>query len=79
MDASAEMLSVAAGPVGNERVRFIQADLFTWKPGRRYALVSSLGYGQSRVGLASDRRDSLAVYSVEKVPTVPTVGNHTSP
>jgi len=32
VDASPEMLAVAAARVGRERVRFIQADLFTWRP-----------------------------------------------
>jgi SAM-dependent methyltransferase len=36
VDASPEMLAIATARVGRERVRFIQADLFTWKPGRHY-------------------------------------------
>jgi SAM-dependent methyltransferase len=39
VDASPEMLAIAAARVGDERVRFIQADLFTWKPDRRYDVV----------------------------------------
>ncbi len=39
VDASPEMLALAAGRVGRERVRFIQADLFTWRPDRRYDAV----------------------------------------
>ena len=39
VDASREMLAIAAARVGDERVRFIQADLFTWKPDRRYDVV----------------------------------------
>ncbi len=39
VDASQEMLAIAAARVGDERVRFIQADLFTWKPDRRYDVV----------------------------------------
>lgn len=39
VDASPEMLAIAAAHAGRERVRFIQADLFTWKPDRRYDLV----------------------------------------
>jgi len=39
VDASPEMLAIAAARVGNERVRFIEADLFTWKPDRRYDVV----------------------------------------
>jgi SAM-dependent methyltransferase len=34
VDASPEMLTIAAARVGNERVRLIEADLFTWKPDR---------------------------------------------
>lgn len=39
VDASPEMLAIAAARVGSERVRFVQADLFTWKPDRRYDVV----------------------------------------
>lgn len=39
VDASPEMLAIAAARVGDERVRFIQADLFTWRPDRRYDVV----------------------------------------
>jgi SAM-dependent methyltransferase len=39
VDASPEMLAIAAARVGDARVRFIQADLFTWKPDRRYDVV----------------------------------------
>lgn len=39
VDASPEMLAIAAARVGNRRVRFIEADLFTWKPDRRYDVV----------------------------------------
>jgi len=39
VDASPEMLAVAAVRVGSDRVRFLQADLFTWKPDRRYDVV----------------------------------------
>ena len=39
VDAAAEMLAIAAARVGTERVRFIQADLFTWRPDRRYDVV----------------------------------------
>jgi SAM-dependent methyltransferase len=37
VDASPEMLSLAAARAG--RARFVQADLFTWRPGRRYDVV----------------------------------------
>jgi trans-aconitate methyltransferase len=44
VDASPEMLAIAAAGVGNERVRLIEADLFTWKPDRRYDVVF-FGFG----------------------------------
>src|SRR5204862_1615704 len=39
VDASPEMLAIASARVRDERVRFIQADLFTWVPDRRYDVV----------------------------------------
>lgn len=39
VDASPEMLAIAAIRAGSERVRFIQADLFAWEPDRRYDVV----------------------------------------
>jgi demethylmenaquinone methyltransferase/2-methoxy-6-polyprenyl-1,4-benzoquinol methylase len=39
VDASAEMLAIASARVGDDRARFIQADLFTWAPDRRYDVV----------------------------------------
>jgi demethylmenaquinone methyltransferase/2-methoxy-6-polyprenyl-1,4-benzoquinol methylase len=39
VDASAEMLATAATRVGEERVRFVSADLFRWLPDRRYDVV----------------------------------------
>lgn len=39
VDASPEMLAIAAARVGSRRVRFIEADLFTWTPDRRYDVV----------------------------------------
>ena len=39
VDASPEMLALAKARVGEERVRFVQADLFTWRPDRRYDVV----------------------------------------
>jgi demethylmenaquinone methyltransferase/2-methoxy-6-polyprenyl-1,4-benzoquinol methylase len=39
VDASAQMLAIAAARAGSERVRFIQADLFAWEPDRRYDVV----------------------------------------
>jgi SAM-dependent methyltransferase len=48
VDASPEMLAIAAARVGRERVRFIQADLFTWQPDRRYDVVF-IGFWLSHV------------------------------
>lgn len=39
VDASAEMLGIAAARVGRQRVRFVLADLFGWRPDRRYDVV----------------------------------------
>jgi 2-polyprenyl-3-methyl-5-hydroxy-6-metoxy-1,4-benzoquinol methylase len=39
VDASTEMLAIAAARITSSRVRFIQADLFTWRPERRYDTV----------------------------------------
>jgi len=39
VDASPEMLAIAATRAGRQRVRFIQADLFAWEPDRRYDVV----------------------------------------
>jgi SAM-dependent methyltransferase len=39
VDASPEMLAIAEARVGEERVRFVQADLFSWRPDRRYDVV----------------------------------------
>jgi 2-polyprenyl-3-methyl-5-hydroxy-6-metoxy-1,4-benzoquinol methylase len=39
VDASPEMLAIAKTQPGAERVLFIQADLFTWRPDRRYDVV----------------------------------------
>jgi len=50
VDASREMLAIAAARIGSERVRFIQADLFTWKPDRRYDVVF-IGFWLSHVPL----------------------------
>jgi SAM-dependent methyltransferase len=49
VDASAEMLAIAASRVpAGAPVRFIQADLFTWKPDRRYDVVF-MGFWLSHV------------------------------
>jgi demethylmenaquinone methyltransferase/2-methoxy-6-polyprenyl-1,4-benzoquinol methylase len=39
VDAAPEMLAIAAANVGEEHVRFLRADLFEWKPDRRYDVV----------------------------------------
>jgi demethylmenaquinone methyltransferase/2-methoxy-6-polyprenyl-1,4-benzoquinol methylase len=39
VDASSEMLAIASARTGNERVRFVSADLFHWRPDRRYDVV----------------------------------------
>jgi SAM-dependent methyltransferase len=53
VDASPEMLAIAAArtrEAGGERVRFVQADLFTWAPDRRYDVVF-IGFWLSHVPL----------------------------
>lgn len=39
VDASTEMLAIAAARITSSRVRFLQADLFAWRPDRRYDAV----------------------------------------
>ena len=48
LDASPEMLAIAAARVASERVRFLQADLFTWQPDRLYDVVF-IGFWLSHV------------------------------
>ena len=49
VDASPEMLAIAASRVpGGAPVRFVQADLFTWEPERRYNVVF-MGFWLSHV------------------------------
>ena len=49
VDASPEMLAIAASRVpGGAPVRFVQADLFTWEPDRRYDVVF-MGFWLSHV------------------------------
>jgi SAM-dependent methyltransferase len=50
VDASPEMLAIAAERVGHDRMRFIQADLFAWVPDRRYDVVF-FGFWLSHVPL----------------------------
>jgi SAM-dependent methyltransferase len=39
LDASPEMLAIASTRLRDERVQFIQADVFSWKPEERYDVV----------------------------------------
>lgn len=39
LDASPEMLDIARSRICDERVRFIQADIFGWRPEQRYDIV----------------------------------------
>ena len=39
LDAASEMLAIASSRIDDERVRFIQADVFSWRPDRRYDVV----------------------------------------
>ena len=50
LDGSPEMLRLAAGKVPAESVRFIEADLFRWRPDRRYDVVF-FGFWLSHVPL----------------------------
>lgn len=50
VDASPEMLAAAAARVSDDRVKFVQADLFTWVPDRRYDVVF-IGFWLSHVPL----------------------------
>lgn len=50
VDAAPEMLSIAGKRVGNTRVRFVCADLFAWRPDRRYDVVF-FGFWLSHVPL----------------------------
>jgi SAM-dependent methyltransferase len=51
VDASPEMLELAARRAGDGRARFIRADLFSWEPDRRYDVVF-FGFWLSHVPLA---------------------------
>ena len=39
LDAASEMLAIASARIDDEKVRFIQADVFSWRPDRRYDVV----------------------------------------
>jgi demethylmenaquinone methyltransferase/2-methoxy-6-polyprenyl-1,4-benzoquinol methylase len=36
---SPEMLAIASSPIQDDRVRFIEADVFAWRPDRRYDVL----------------------------------------
>jgi trans-aconitate methyltransferase len=48
VDAAPEMLARAKARVGEERVRFLLADIFSWRPSRRYDVVA-FGFWLSHV------------------------------
>ncbi|HEX4833633.1 MAG TPA: class I SAM-dependent methyltransferase [Trebonia sp.] len=48
VDASREMLALAAAQAGNDRARFIEADLFAWEPDQQYDVVF-IGFWLSHV------------------------------
>ncbi len=50
VDAAPEMLRIAAAKIRDRRVRFVQADLFSWQPDRRYDVVF-FGFWLSHVPL----------------------------
>jgi len=55
LDASPEMLAIASARVGRRNVRFVEADVFSWVPDRRYDVVF-FGFWLSHVPL--ERFDS---------------------
>jgi demethylmenaquinone methyltransferase/2-methoxy-6-polyprenyl-1,4-benzoquinol methylase len=50
VDASPEMIGIASGRVGDDRVRFVRANIFDWRPDRRYDVVF-FGFWLSHVPL----------------------------
>ena len=50
IDASAEMIAIATSRVRDPRVRFVRANIFEWKPDRRYDVVF-FGFWLSHVPL----------------------------
>lgn len=77
LDAAAEMLAIASARINDERVRFIQEDVFSWRSDRRYDVVF-FGFWLSHV--PAERFDSFwsltAIVSHHMVasssPTMPT-------
>ena len=50
VDASPEMLAIASTRVNSDRVRFLRADIFSWRPDRRFDVVF-FGFWLSHVPL----------------------------
>jgi demethylmenaquinone methyltransferase/2-methoxy-6-polyprenyl-1,4-benzoquinol methylase len=50
VDASPEMIAIASARVDDDRVRFVEADVFSWRPQRRYDVVF-FGFWLSHVPL----------------------------
>jgi len=50
LDASPEMLGIASARVAGDRVRFVEANIFDWRPDRRYDVVF-FGFWLSHVPL----------------------------
>jgi SAM-dependent methyltransferase len=50
VDAAPEMLAIASARIDDERVSFIEADVFSWRPDRRYDVVF-FGFWLSHVPL----------------------------
>ena len=50
VDGAPEMLEIARAAIGDERVRFVEADIFEWTPDRRYDCVC-FGFWLSHVPL----------------------------
>ncbi|MGI8505500.1 MAG: class I SAM-dependent methyltransferase [Solirubrobacteraceae bacterium] len=50
LDGSPEMLTIASGRIRDERVRFVQTDIFDWQPADRYDVVF-FGFWLSHVPL----------------------------
>jgi trans-aconitate methyltransferase len=55
VDAAPEMLAIASARIEDERVRFVEADIFSWRPAHRYDAVF-FGFWLSHVPL--DRFES---------------------
>lgn len=77
LDAAPEMLAIASARINDERARFIQADVFSWRPDRRYDAVF-FGFWLSHVpperfdSFWSLARDCLTPHVVSSSPTMAT-------